>query len=54
MNRNSLWKKLVLLTFTSVMALHISVASAQDNTSTASTVKTTSGGEECVIKADDL
>lgn len=44
-------KKLILLTFTSLLALHIQVASAQDNTEP---VKTTSGDEECVIKADDL
>lgn len=54
MNSNSFWKKLVLLTFTSILALHVQVASAADNTSTSSTVKTTSGNEECVISADDL
>lgn len=50
MNRNSLWKKLVLLTFTSVLALHVSVASAQDDSST---VTSSSSTEECVITADD-
>lgn len=50
---NHIWKKLVLLTFTTVLALHVGSASAQD-TSSSSTVKTTSGNEECVISADDL
>lgn len=49
MNRNSLWKKLVLLTFTSVLALHVTVASAQDDSTTSSS----SSNEECVITADD-
>ena len=49
MNRNSLWKKLVLLTFTSVLALHVTVASAQDD----STISSSSSNEECVITADD-
>lgn len=53
MNRNSLWKKLILLTFTSVLAMHVTVASAQDKSSTGSSVTSSSSNEECVITADD-
>jgi hypothetical protein len=53
MNRNSLWKKLVLLTFTSLLAMHVSMASAQDDSSSGSTVTSSSSDEECVMTSDD-
>lgn len=43
-------RKLILLTMTSLFVFHIQMVNAQDNTNT---VKTTSGNEECVIRADD-
>lgn len=51
MRKNSIWKKMVLLTFGSILALHINVASAQDDSGS---VKTTSGDEECVITDDQV
>lgn len=49
MKSNSIWKKIILLTFGSVLALHIQVVSATDDTST---IKTNSDDEECVITED--
>lgn len=51
MKQNSIWKKFVLLSFGSILALHINVASAQDDSTS---VKTTTGDEECVITDDQL
>lgn len=50
MGKDSIWKKVVLLTFGSVLALHIQVVEASDDSS--STNSTTSGDEECVIRED--
>ena len=43
-----IWKKVVLLTVGTVFALHIQVASAQNDTSTVNET----GTEECVITDD--
>jgi hypothetical protein len=51
MKLNSIWKNIALLTFGTVFALHIQMAHAQDDTST---IKTTTGDEECVITDDQL
>lgn len=50
MKENSIWKNVMLLTFGSILALHIQVVKASDDSST-STVST-SGDEECVITDD--
>jgi hypothetical protein len=42
-------KKILLLSLASIFALHIQIASAQDETGS---VKTTSSDEECVITDD--
>jgi len=46
---NSNLKKILLLSLASIFALHIQMASAQDETGS---VKTTSTDEECVITDD--
>lgn len=51
MRKNSIWKKLILLSFGSILALHINVASAQDDSTS---VKTSTNGEECVITDDQI
>jgi len=51
MKLNSIWKNIALLTFGTVFALHIQMSYAQDDTST---IKTSTGDEECVIKDDQL
>ena len=51
MKLNSIWKNMALLTFGTVFALHIQMAQAQDDSST---IKTTTGDEECVITDDQL
>lgn len=50
MNKNSFFKKLILLTFGAVFALQLQVAHGQDDTES-STQST--GGEECVIHEDE-
>lgn len=50
--QNSIWKNVILLTFGTLMALHIQVVKASDD---GSNVKTSgSGDEECVITDDSL
>ncbi len=52
MKTESIWKKLILLTFAAIFALHVNVVSANDDTSTITADTTESGDEECVITED--
>lgn len=49
MELNSVWKNVLLLTLGSVFALHLNLASAQDDTSS---IKTNDDEEGCVITDD--
>ena len=51
MKLNSIWKNIALLTFGTVFALHIQMATAQDDSGS---IKTSTGDEECVITDDQL
>lgn len=53
METNSIWKKLVLLSFGTILALHVQVVRAQDEANS-DTVKSSTGSEECVITEDQL
>ncbi len=51
MKQTSIWKKVVLFSFGAVFALQAQLVRAQDDTSS---VKSTTGDEECVITDDQL
>jgi hypothetical protein len=49
MKTDSIWKKMILLTASTVFAFHLQMANAQDNSAD---IKTIDEEAECVIKED--
>jgi hypothetical protein len=47
MEQKTFWKKIVLLTFAAVMAMHLQVSEANDSTKTGTA---TSSDEDCIMK----
>lgn len=51
MKKYSIWKNVLLLSFTSVLFFHIAMANAADDNQD---VKSSGGDEECVITDDQI